>query len=441
MGHRLSKILFALIILCGLSHTVNAAGSGLSYDPRTASLNAGIINKVTVTAPATGATISLANGSTFATAGSNSLTLTTSGETNVTLPTTGTLQTLAGTESVTNHIFDSTNKLRNVTFQDPTTTTKQAQFAFSGITPGQTRTYTFPNITSTIAVLGLSQTFSATQAFNQGLTSNGVGASFQSGGLSLGERDDTTTTGSNVELDNTSTNDYAQIVLKNASLTSIKGLKLGNSSVIVLINNTGNSITIKNNASVSALCSQIITGTGADIVVPNNCSITLTFNVDTQKLNIISGTHQRPISTDISGLGSGVATFLGTPSSSNLASALTDETGTGSAVLAGSPTLTGTVSMANATYSGLVTESTETQTASFTVSKQTTYVDASGGNITITLPAESSMTGIPLHFIRTDSSGNTVTFSRNVNGSSLSMTAQYDSFGIISNGTSYFRRY
>jgi hypothetical protein len=46
-----------------------------------------------------------------------------------------------------------------------------------------------------------------------------------------------------------------------------------------------------------------------------------------------------PISTGVSGLGSGVATFLATPSSANLATAITDETGTGSLVFATSPTL------------------------------------------------------------------------------------------------------
>jgi hypothetical protein len=46
-----------------------------------------------------------------------------------------------------------------------------------------------------------------------------------------------------------------------------------------------------------------------------------------------------PVSTGISGLGSGVATFLATPSSANLAAALTDETGTGANVFATSPTL------------------------------------------------------------------------------------------------------
>jgi hypothetical protein len=43
--------------------------------------------------------------------------------------------------------------------------------------------------------------------------------------------------------------------------------------------------------------------------------------------------------TGLTALGTGVATFLGTPSSANLLSAVTDETGTGSLVFATSPTL------------------------------------------------------------------------------------------------------
>jgi len=46
--------------------------------------------------------------------------------------------------------------------------------------------------------------------------------------------------------------------------------------------------------------------------------------------------------TGITSLGTGIATFLGTPSSANLAAAVTDETGTGSLVFAASPTLSGT---------------------------------------------------------------------------------------------------
>ena len=46
-----------------------------------------------------------------------------------------------------------------------------------------------------------------------------------------------------------------------------------------------------------------------------------------------------PIATGVSGLAANVATFLATPSSANLAAALTDETGTGANVFATSPTL------------------------------------------------------------------------------------------------------
>lgn len=59
-----------------------------------------------------------------------------------------------------------------------------------------------------------------------------------------------------------------------------------------------------------------------------------------------------PISTGVSGLGSGVATFLATPTSANLASAVTDETGSGSLVFAVNPSLT-TPNIGAATASSL----------------------------------------------------------------------------------------
>ncbi|MGO4819791.1 hypothetical protein, partial [Flavobacterium sp. W22_SRS_FP1] len=60
------------------------------------------LNKLTITAPASSATLTIANGGTLATAGSFSQTLTATGTTNVTLPVSGTLATLAGTETLTN---------------------------------------------------------------------------------------------------------------------------------------------------------------------------------------------------------------------------------------------------------------------------------------------------------------------------------------------------
>ena len=67
----------------------------------------GAINKVTITAPATSATLTLANGSTLATSGAYSTTLTATATTAVTLPTTGTLATIAGSETLTNKTLTS----------------------------------------------------------------------------------------------------------------------------------------------------------------------------------------------------------------------------------------------------------------------------------------------------------------------------------------------
>jgi hypothetical protein len=65
-----------------------------------------------------------------------------------------------------------------------------------------------------------------------------------------------------------------------------------------------------------------------------------TFTVNAQgQLTLAGNTTVTPAVGSITGLGTGVATFLATPSSANLAAAVTDETGTGALVFATSPTL------------------------------------------------------------------------------------------------------
>jgi hypothetical protein len=71
---------------------------------------------------------------------------------------------------------------------------------------------------------------------------------------------------------------------------------------------------------------------GTDYVAPGGA-------LGTPASGTLTNTTGLPISTGVSGLGTNVATFLGTPSSANLASAITDETGTGALVFATSPTL------------------------------------------------------------------------------------------------------
>ena len=110
-------------------------------------------------------------------------------------------------------------------------------------------------------------------------------------------------------------------------------------------------------------------------------------------------TQSVAVSTGISGLGTGVATFLATPSSANLISAVTDETGTGALVFATSPTLVtpalGTPASGNLTnttvdgtnpvgFRDLPAVGTKTSSYTLAVGDVGKYVQVgSGGSITI----------------------------------------------------------
>jgi hypothetical protein len=102
-----------------------------------------------------------------------------------------------------------------------------------------------------------------------------------------------------------------------------------------------------------------------------------------------------PVATGISGLGTGVATFLATPSSANLFSALTTKTGnTSSIVFADSPTFTGTPAAPTAAAG---TNTTQIATTAFVTTANTKYSStfdattswgaAAGGLYTITITA------------------------------------------------------
>jgi hypothetical protein len=83
----------------------------------------------------------------------------------------------------------------------------------------------------------------------------------------------------------------------------------------------------------------VTSSTGTGSVVLSNSPTLVTPALGTPASGVATNLTGLPISTGVSGLGTGVATFLGTPSSANLASAVTDETGSGALVFANSPTL------------------------------------------------------------------------------------------------------
>jgi len=83
----------------------------------------------------------------------------------------------------------------------------------------------------------------------------------------------------------------------------------------------------------------VTTSTGSGNTVLSTSPTLVTPILGTPTSVTLTNATGLPIASGVSGLGTGVATFLATPSSTNLRSALTDETGTGSAVFATSPTL------------------------------------------------------------------------------------------------------
>ncbi|CAB4151642.1 hypothetical protein UFOVP938_17 [uncultured Caudovirales phage] len=123
------------------------------------------------------------------------------------------------------------------------------------------------------------------------------------------------------------------------------GVTLGNTTVFL-----GNTTTTLGNVTLTG--ANVTTKTlvlngatsGSTTITPTDAvTATITLPSATGTLQTTAGSLASntglPISTGVSGLGSGVATFLATPSSANLAAAVTGETGSGALVFGTSPTI------------------------------------------------------------------------------------------------------
>jgi len=155
---------------------------------------------------------------------------------------------------------------------------------------------------------------------------------------------------------NSTTAQYA-IIKISGTLTTTKIVTAPSSSKIYIVDNaaTGGAVTFKASGqtgisvAVGEKCTVFFNGTDyvkvASSVTDGVATISfgstgLTPSTATAGAVTVSGTLAVANGgTGITSFGTGIATFLGTPSSANLAAAVTDETGTGALVFANTPTL------------------------------------------------------------------------------------------------------
>jgi hypothetical protein len=270
-----------------------AVGSGLTYNSTTGQFGTSAIPNSQL------ANSSITVGSTAIALGSSSTTLT--GLTSVT-----------STGITTN---DSGFRIRNTT-----DITKQIAFSASSITAATTRTLTVQDLDGTIALSGNKLSFFAatTSAELAGVISDETGT-----GLLVFNNSPTFITPTlGTPASGTLTNCTGLPIS-----TGISGLATGIATFLATPTSAN-------------LAAAVTDETGTGLLVFNNSPTFITPVLGTPASGTLTNCTGLPISTGISGLATGIATFLATPTSANLAAAVTNETGTGLLVFATSPSLT-----------------------------------------------------------------------------------------------------
>lgn len=233
--------------------------------------------------------------------------------------------------------------------------TNNAFMSFTGPSSGS-RVFTLPNATATILTSNTAVTVAqggtgrATSTTAYGLLAAGTTATGAHQTLSAGATTDilvgggasalpawTTATGSGAPVRATSPTLITPLLgaPTSGTLTNCTGLPIA-TGVSGLGTGVATFLATPSSANAAAAVTDE-TGSGAMVFATSPALVTP--DIGTPSSATLTNATGLPISTGVSGLGAGVATFLATPSSANAIAAVTDETGTGLMVFGTSPTV------------------------------------------------------------------------------------------------------
>jgi hypothetical protein len=372
------------------------------------------INGLTVST--TTGTLTLANGSSLVTSGANSITLTSTGATNVTLPTSGTLATTAGTVGTIS--FGTTGLT-------PSTATSGAVTVAGTLSPANGGTGVANNALNTLTFTGnysLGLTLNgntsvtlpttgtlATLAGAETLTNKTInGANNTISNINLASQVTGTLPIGNGGTGNTATPTNGQLLIGNgsgfsiATLTAGSGITVTNSSggITIAASGGGGSGTVTSVSWTGGIVSVATATTTPAFTIAGTSGGIPYFSSGTtwassaalaaNSIVIGGGAGVAPSTTTTA---AGILTFLGTPSSANLAAAVTDETGSGSLVFATSPTLTTpTLGVASATSINKVAITAPATSATLTLANGSTLATSGANSITLTSTGSTNVT-------------------------------------------------
>jgi hypothetical protein len=320
----------------------------------------GTVNKITFTAPATAATLTLADNSTFITSGAYSSTFTFSGTTTLTFPTSGTVTALGNTTTGSGAI---------VLASSPTLISPALGTPSSG---------TLTNCTG-LLISGISAT--GTPSSTTYLRGDGTWSTVSGGGGGSG------------------------------TVTSVSQTFTGG-----LISVSGSPIT------TSGTLALTVAGTSGGVPYFSSSSTWASSSALTANALVIGGGAGAAPSTTATG--TGILTFLGTPSSANLAAAITDETGSGSLVFSTAPTFGTDITVGTASSSTGIVNLKGTTSGTVGVS-----VADAAGTWTLKLPTTAGTNG---YVLSTDGTGVTSWIATSGGGVTVPSVSQTFTGGLIS---------